>query len=167
MNQISTNRTAQNASNRKSRWGYGIAALYGGFVVFMISIVVYATTVKFDLVADDYYAQEIDYQVTIDAKTRAAELGVQPAVMYQTDAAEVSVVFPQEYVADVSGGIVTFLRQSNSSSDTSVIIGPHPQAAANLPAAALYPGMWRVVISWKMNHKLYITESPLFIGVGE
>lgn len=47
-------------------WGHKIAAVYIGFALFMIFLVVMAFQQNVDLVADDYYAQEIAYQTRID-----------------------------------------------------------------------------------------------------
>lgn len=47
-------------------WGHKIAAVYIGFALFMVFLVVMAFQQNVDLVADDYYAQEIAYQTRID-----------------------------------------------------------------------------------------------------
>lgn len=52
-------------------WGHKIAAVYISFALFMIFLVVMAFQQNFDLVADDYYAQEIAYQGRIDQMNNA------------------------------------------------------------------------------------------------
>ncbi|MGB1317661.1 MAG: FixH family protein, partial [Flavobacteriales bacterium] len=54
-------------------WGWGISIFYGSFVVFMLGMVTLAFQQDFDLVADDYYEQEIAYQGRIDQMNNAAE----------------------------------------------------------------------------------------------
>lgn len=52
-------------------WGHKIAIVYTSFALFMIFLVVMAFRQNFDLVADDYYAQEIAYQGRIDQMNNA------------------------------------------------------------------------------------------------
>ena len=54
----------------KSKWGYGVAFLYGGFVLFMLSIVFYVSFQDFQMVEDDYYRKELVYQDQIDKMER-------------------------------------------------------------------------------------------------
>ena len=48
-------------------WGKSILAVYIGFVLLMVFMVYIASRQDFDLVAKDYYQQEIAYQTKIDA----------------------------------------------------------------------------------------------------
>ncbi|MBW7914094.1 MAG: FixH family protein [Taibaiella sp.] len=54
-------------STMKFGWGSRIALLYGGFVVLIAALVTGSMRQDFDLVADDYYQQEIAYQNVLDA----------------------------------------------------------------------------------------------------
>ncbi|MCB9190933.1 MAG: FixH family protein [Flavobacteriales bacterium] len=52
-------------------WGTRITLFYGSFVAFMLFMVVMAVQQDFDLVADNYYEQEIAYQDRIDQMNNA------------------------------------------------------------------------------------------------
>lgn len=58
----------------KFNWGTGIAATLIFFVAFMGFMVNRAMQQNYDLVSDDYYAEEIVYQEIIDRKTNALKL---------------------------------------------------------------------------------------------
>jgi hypothetical protein len=73
-------------------WGHKIAAVYISFALFMIFLVVMAFRQNFDLVADDYYAQEIAYQTRIDhvQNAKAKNYGVTA----EQDAEKLTLRFP-------------------------------------------------------------------------
>ncbi len=50
----------------RMNWGVRITILYSSFVLFMSTMVYMCTRQHFDLVAPDYYAQELQYQKVID-----------------------------------------------------------------------------------------------------
>jgi len=55
----------------KFNWGYKILFVYLAFVAGIIFLAFKASTQKFDLVQQDYYADELKYQHVIDAKANA------------------------------------------------------------------------------------------------
>ena len=55
-------------------WGWKIVVVYSGFVVMTLGMVFYFMGHKVDLVAKDYYKQEIEYQDQIDKITNAKSL---------------------------------------------------------------------------------------------
>jgi hypothetical protein len=73
-------------------WGHKIAAVYISFALFMIFLVVMAFRQNFDLVADDYYAQEIAYQTRIDHVQNAKAKNYM--VTAEQDAEKLTLRFP-------------------------------------------------------------------------
>lgn len=73
-------------------WGHKIAAVYISFALFMIFLVVMAFRQNFDLVADDYYAQEIAYQTRIDHVQNAKAKNY--AVTAEQDTEKLTLRFP-------------------------------------------------------------------------
>ena len=55
----------------KFNWGYKILIVYLAFVAGIVFLAIKASTQKFDLVQQDYYADELKYQNVIDAKSHA------------------------------------------------------------------------------------------------
>ena len=55
-------------------WGWKIVVLYGLFVMMTLSMVFYFMGHDVDLVAKDYYRQEIEYQDQIDKIENARSL---------------------------------------------------------------------------------------------
>ena len=59
----------------KFNWGYKILFVYLAFVAGIVFLAIKASTQKFDLVQQDYYADELKYQNVIDAKEHAKLAG--------------------------------------------------------------------------------------------
>ena len=66
-------------------WGKGIAVVYILFVIGTLSFVTFAFTQKVELVSNDYYAQEIDYQNRIEQTERANALEEHVDINYDTN----------------------------------------------------------------------------------
>lgn len=147
----------------KSLWGIGIAALYTVFALSMISLAIYVSTIEFELVEDDYYARQIDYQSTIDAVARAKALRAQPILAYDSPASQIALVMPKEFVAGISGGEIAFTRPSDKSADTTVLFPAQPTDGVIIDSDRFITGLWNVTVSWRMNGELYVMEYSLFI----
>ena len=57
-------------------WGTKITLVYVGFVMLIVSLVFISATNKSELVAADYYEQELKFQDRIDAVKNEQELAV-------------------------------------------------------------------------------------------
>ena len=63
-------------------WGWKIALLFSGFVLFILFLVFKSVQQDFYLVSKDYYKQEIEYQKVIDGMKNAQLLGDEFDVKY-------------------------------------------------------------------------------------
>ena len=61
-------------SGKGMGWGKGVWLIFGGFVVFILGCVAFASMQRFDLVTTDYYARQIAYQDQIEKNARTAQL---------------------------------------------------------------------------------------------
>ena len=93
----------------KMNWGLRIIILYSGFVIFMLGLVYKCTQQKFDLVAKDYYAQELAYQKVIDGSHNNALL--QTPVKIEQQAAGILVQLPASQAGFQHGKIFFYRLQ--------------------------------------------------------
>lgn len=137
-------------------WGWRIAIFYGTFVVFMIGMVVMAFREDFDLVADDYYEQEIAYQGRIDQLTNASEDRQRVKVLLADGMVQLN--FPSA-ASDVK---VHFFRPSDENMDLKV-----EEAAVDselsVPIDKFSKGKYVIKVEWKSSGKTYFQEDNLFI----
>jgi hypothetical protein len=137
-------------------WGWRIALFYGTFVVFMVGMVVLAFQQDFDLVADDYYEQEIAYQGRIDQMTNAKEDGQKLKVLNTENA--VLLTFPN-VVQDVK---VHVFRPSDDTMDF-MLEEANVDADIVIPNDRFTKGKYLIKVEWKNDGKTYFQEQILLI----
>lgn len=138
-------------------WGTRIAIGYGAFVVFIMALVVMAFQQDFDLVADDYYEQEIAYQGRIDQMTNAQD-DKQKVDIVKTDSS-----YELAFASAANNVKVHIFRPSD---DTKDIVMEESEVASNLsiPSDQLIAGKYLVKVEWKVDEKTYFQEQTLFVN---
>ncbi|MFM1875415.1 MAG: hypothetical protein RL266_1152 [Bacteroidota bacterium] len=138
-------------------WGLRIALFYGSFVVFIMVLVVMAFNQDFDLVADDYYEQEIAYQGRIDQLTNASNDGQKVAITYSGNSYDLAF---SEAATDVK---VHFFRPSDDTKDV-LLEEATVESILPVPSSQLIAGKYLVKVEWKANGKTYFQEDDLFVN---
>jgi hypothetical protein len=148
-------------TRKRIGWGGGVWLIYGAFVVFILGCVAFASMQRFDLVAPDYYARQIDYQTQIDKTNRTAMLPRQPRVEYRDR--RLSVIFPGIFDPVQTDGTVRLFRPSNSSWDRAVPIALDSLGQQIIPGDNLIGGLWKVKVDWQANGESYYFEQSIVI----
>lgn len=138
-------------------WGTRIAIGYGVFVVFILSLVVMAFQQDFDLVADNYYEQEIAYQGRIDQMTNAKNDGQKVDIIKSE--ANVQLAFSNA-ANDVK---VHIFRPSDDTKDI-VMEEASVDSYITVPTDQFIPGKYLVKVEWKVNEQTYYQEQTLFMN---
>ena len=141
----------------RMNWGVRITILYSSFVLFMSTMVYMCTRQHFDLVADDYYAQELKYQKVIDGTNNTKNLN-QPVLINQSSQS-ISIVLPTA-VMELEKGNILFYRPSNSASDFSIDITSNK---TDVSKEKMKAGLYKVKINWTAKGKDYYDEQSLVI----
>jgi len=138
-------------------WGWGIALAYSTFVAFMLGMVALAVNQDFDLVADDYYEQEIAYQDRIDQLTNASVEGIK--VTYASDGERYRFTFP----ANSTKVKVCFFRPSDDALDhcASDFVAAEP---ITVPRAKLAAGRYLLKLEWMANGTKYFQEDDIVVN---
>ncbi len=145
-------------SSKKSRWGIGIFALYGGFVVFILICVAFASLQSFDLVESDYYQKGLDYQQRIDGMNRTATSGGSPSFGYDAALNAMIISFPTAIAAESLRGTVTLFRPSNAQWDRTIPLRLASDKRQVIPVDNLARGRWRIKIDWSVGDTAYYAE---------
>lgn len=145
-------------STIKINWGAKIALLYGGFVALIVILVAGSMRQDFDLVAPDYYSQEIKYQQVIDAGKNQSELSA-PVSVSATETT-VSIDFPTEFTNKVINGTVQFYSPVNSAWDKTVKINTADNSMTVL-RSELQATTYTIKMNWEADGKKYYQETSL------
>jgi hypothetical protein len=144
-------------------WGYKIALVYGGFVAFVIAMVVLCVKQEdIHLVSKEYYKEEIAYQDQIDKLQNTQLLRGQMGFQYIGEKQVVEFFFPQ-FLANATGEIL-FFRPSDARKDVKIPVHMDESGKQVVPVAQLDKGLWKVKIKWSANNKDFFSEQVLVIN---
>ena len=130
-------------------WGWKIVILYSLFVIMTLTMVFFFMRQRVDLVADDYYKQEIEYQDQIDKITNARSLKEPIGFQYSKENRTIQLDFPKSHVSNGINGIVSLYRPSDSDEDRQFKIKPDEKGIQIIAVGSLKKGLWRAKIAWK------------------
>jgi hypothetical protein len=144
-------------------WGTKIALIYGGFVAFIIAMVVLCVKQNdIHLVSKEYYKEEIAYQDQIDKLTNTQQLHGQMGFQYIGEKQVVEFFFPKS-LTDASGEIL-FFRPSDARKDVKIAVDMDEAGKQIVPVSSLDKGLWKVKIKWNAQSKDYFSEQVLVIN---
>ncbi|MCE3259129.1 MAG: hypothetical protein K0S12_770 [Bacteroidetes bacterium] len=132
-------------------WGYRITFLYLGFVGIIITLVTISSQNKEELVAKDYYAQELLYQNKLNAINNEKQLD--KSITHEVTDASIILTSPFEK----SKGTIQFFCPSDSKKDKSFPMN-FSDGVQSIPKTNLAKGIYKLQISWEANNKNYFKE---------
>lgn len=142
----------------KINWGTKIAIFYTSFVLFIIFMVVMAFSQNYDLVTEDYYAQEIAYQGRIDQQTNTNNLAEK--VKISVDKQELVVKLPGAEDQTFEGTINCF-RPSDETKDFDVAITNASEQ--KIPLSKFIKGKYLLKMTWQAHGKSFYDEQTIII----
>lgn len=144
----------------KFNWGTKIALLYIGFVAMILTLVIMASNVKFDLVTKDYYNQELKFQDQINATANQRALSQPLQIKEAND--QVTISFPPEVSEKLKNIHVNFMAMVHDGWDHSMEINTLENAIA-VDRSLLHPTRYQVKVSWQCEGKEYFQQNDLFL----
>lgn len=144
-------------------WGNRIFLVFVIFAGIIITMVVISFRQNIDLVAEDYYQQEIQYQDQIDRLENSQRLKVLPEFSYIKAKQKGILHFPPELQDDDAEGTIYLFRPSDARLDREFILKLNDQGKQTIALDNLLPGFWKVQIQWKQGGQEYYSEQTLRI----
>lgn len=135
-------------------WGNKITLVFIGFVILIVSMVIFSTQQEFDMVEENYYKEEIAYQAKMDEIKNGNEWA--GAVSVKQEGNNLALLFEG---ADKVNGKVKFFRASDADLDFFIPISEE----VNIPVEKFKAGNWKVSFSWEAEGKKYFKEEQIFI----
>jgi len=138
-----------------------VAVVFIIFMGFVISIVVYTAFLGTDLVAEDYYQQEVNYQGIIDAKNNSVEIKKQLSI--KQNETSITILFPKVSYGSDMKGTVHFYHPKSSKFDFEK---PLKLVGGNqvFNKSNLLKGNYIIKFQWDMNGEKYYIEKPYYIS---
>lgn len=149
---------------QRNLWPVAIMAFFAIAIAAAVSFVVFCQMNNTDLVARDYYEQEIRHEAQMQRALRTQQLPEQPAIRYDAGARVIHVILSAEHAAAGSRGVIHLYRPSEAGMDRKVELTLDARGAQAIDASGLVPGLWTVKVSWTAGGLDYYVDRKLQIS---
>ena len=147
--------------NMKINWGTGIVIAFVAFISFIMYFIITMmtdSTYDHDLVVEDYYKQELQFQNEINKETNAKSLAEN--ISWKKTEEGLTITFPEDLLTNSISGIVFLYRPSNKQFDFEI-----PISLSNhnllIPDKRLLGGRWNIIVDWQYNGKNYLYKKEI------
>ncbi len=143
----------------KLNWGFGIFTFYTVFVLFILFLVFKSSQERVDLVTEDYYQQELEYQNIIDQKNNANRLD--PGLIYVVNKMGINLSFPIQH-EEILGKIQIY-RPSNKKFDRlfNIELSDHNQMKIVMDNSP--QGLYKMMVKWRHDSIDYYVEKDVYL----
>ncbi|WP_350293771.1 FixH family protein [uncultured Croceitalea sp.] len=144
----------------KINWGTAIVISFIGFISFILFFVIRMSMdnrANHDLVTEEYYKAELEYQNEIDAAANAANKG---NLSIKRTSQGLVLTFPTYYSTEKIKGKVSLYRPSNKHLDFDLALNLS-NAHLLIPDKRLLDGRWDIKISWEYEGEAYLQKESI------
>jgi len=145
----------------KINWGTGIVIAFVAFISFIMYFVINMNINKkydHDLVTEDYYKKELDFQNDINKENNSKSLEVN--IKWEKTTEGLLLEFPETLNIENITGKVFLYRPSNKQFDfeTDISLSNHNLL---IPDKRLLDGRWNIKVDWQYNGKSYLYKKEI------
>lgn len=126
----------------------------------MLTLVYKCTQQKVDLVAENYYEQEVKFQGQYNSMINSNQ--VENTVVTQKEGSIYRINMPEKFKDKAVTGSVIFFRPDNSKLDFNLALKPI-NGQQEIVLSNLKKGAWKVKINWNSESVSYYQEDKLYI----
>ncbi len=146
----------------KISWGIKITAVYIGFVVFILCMVMMAMRQNVELVSTDYYEQELKFQEKINKAKRSNEL--KDPLTWVVEEDQILLKIPSQFSGQEVKGNIYFFRPSDATLDKNIPIQPDTNTIKTISLEKLKKGLYKMQINWEVNKIEYYNEGIIQVN---
>ncbi len=147
--------------NMKMNWGTGIVLAFIGFISFIMYFIITMNVdskYEHDLVTEDYYGEELQYQNDINKLANAKKLSEN--ISYKKTDEGLMITFPKDLEIEKITGNVSLYRPSNKQLDFETQISLSKPYLL-IPDKRLVDGRWDIKIDWQYNGNSYLFKESI------
>ena len=132
--------------------------LFIAFIMFMVVTMMTDDRYDHDLVMEEYYQKDLEYQQEIDAEENARSISAQIKTQKVNEGLLIS--FPAEVMQGATDGQIALYRPSNEKLDFELPLELN-QSQMLIPQDRLLSGRWNLRVSWKMEGKSFLHKESI------
>lgn len=144
----------------KFTWGHGILSFIILMMIGFITVFIKSFNQDHHLVANDYYAKEVQYQGQIDKMKNARD--DKKIVKWSIENGLLVISINRAEGAKVDG-IVSFLRMSDKADDVKMKLQLDSEGKQMIPAGKFKVGNYNFSVDWQEDEKKYFHKENIYI----
>jgi hypothetical protein len=148
-------------------WPYSIIGVFAVALVAAVVWVGFCIGHGSDLVAADYYEQEVEYQQQMDRLERTRALGAAASVVHEAQSGIIRIRLPQSHVSDLTAGAIHLYRPSEADLDRRIPLALDAAGEQRLETGTLAPGLWEIRVQWTAAGQEFCLTEKLRMGGGQ
>jgi len=141
-------------------WGYKITIGIVAFMCFILFMVGKAFNRKIELVSEDYYERELNFQDVIDAKINAKKFDSKLESKITEDFLEIHLISSVDF--DEAQGSLLLFKPDNSEFDKEFDLDLN-NSKQIIPKSSLAKGRYFIQATFELNNESYFIEQEIFI----
>ena len=145
----------------KINWGTGIVLAIVSFVTFILFLVITMSTdeaFSHDLVTEEYYKTELEFQEQLDKEFNARNLSEN--INIEKTAEGLIIRFPKDLDPSVIKGNMFLYRPSNKQLDSEIPLSLSSHQLL-VPDNRLVGGRWNIIIDWTYGKESYFFKEEI------
>lgn len=124
-------------------------------------MVIYSFGRTNDLVSEDYYNQEIQYQKNIDAQENGLKLSKELSIVVENE--EIKITFPESFNSIVEKGDISFYRPDNAKLDRSFPMNLDDKNTQLIDKKTIVSGFYKITIQFVQEGKLHLINKEMWL----
>jgi hypothetical protein len=144
-------------------WPISIIAFFAIAISGCVGFVAFCNLHPADLVAADYYEQEVRYQRQIDRVEHGREIGPLTAVTYIPLKRMISVSLPPAPISGELKGEIRLYRPSSAKLDRTIKLALGPDGRQEIDVSTMTAGLWKINVFWSADGKEYFIDREVHL----
>ncbi len=147
---------------KKINWGTGIAIVIIIFLVFSIGqAIAIHLFIDYDLVEEEYYDAEVEYQLQMKKIERTNALPEALKIKLTNEYIEFD--FPSIFEDKTISGFIDFYKPSDDLLDKTQAVKVNEENKMYFATNELTTGLWKVKVNWEVDGIEYFNEKLLMV----
>jgi len=142
-------------------WGNAIFLVMTAFILLMTSFMIRAASNQEELVAENYYEQEIEYQGQIDKLNMTSTLS--QAVRMTVEGSELVIEMPMDVRDKTITGELYLQRPSDSRADERMPITLDANRMMRVALGERLKGAYNVQLDWSADGTAYLSKDRIYV----
>jgi nitrogen fixation protein FixH len=146
-----------------SSWPVCLIAFLGLVILSSVGFVVFCIRQPADLVAQNYYEQEIRYQAHINRAANGRVVASAEVIRYEPASARITIQLRALETDTQPKGRIELYRPSSSHLDKEVTLALDKDGRQTIDARNLASGLWKVKVFWTVGNAEFYVDKPVVI----